>query len=182
MKLINKIITYLSSFLIFFIFLILSAYFICYKHPTFFKNEFRKYDIANILNTDENELIKVKDEMMNYLIDKKESLEDITFTTKNKQNLNFFNDKEILHMLDVKNIFTKTKRFLFLSFAFIFILLNINFYLNKNKAIYLLAHSFIRTFIIFLCFLVSFFILIFSNFNKYFIIFIISFLIMIFGF
>ena len=51
------------------------------------------------------DLVSVTKEMTAYLKGDRESLSDITATINGQENVNFFNSKEVAHMMDVKALF-----------------------------------------------------------------------------
>ncbi len=168
----NKILAYslaiISSFSLLIIILITSVDIVCYYLPNYYKNEFVKYEVDKTLKIDINNLVEVTDDMMDYLLDKRDTLADIKTTINNKDNVAFFNNKEIAHMKDVKDLFTKG-RFFRVILICILIMSLILIKLLKVNIKKVLAKSFLCT--SFLSFLISLilFLCISSNFSMYFV-------------
>ena len=109
--------------------------------------------------------------MLDYLIDKKESLSDITSTINGKQNINFFNEREIAHMEDVKELFLSGLRIIFICIILNIILLIILFILSKKKILIYLANGMLLGSVVFLSILLILGFIISTDFTRYFILF-----------
>ena len=88
----------------------------------FYKKEFQKYDVyVKLKNYD---IEKINNDVLDYLKHEKDE--------KLIEN-NFFNEREKLHLLDVKNLVQKTVKFYYFSMILVFtLLISLVFLLNKN--------------------------------------------------
>ena len=71
--------------------------------PGYYSHAYDKYNIPQTISIEKNELMRVTTHMLRYLKDKEESL--YITATVNKQVRPFFSEREIEHMVDVKNLF-----------------------------------------------------------------------------
>lgn len=69
----------------------------------YFREEYAKYDVLERVDMQMDDLLYVTEEMMAYLYDKREELQ-VTVPIGGEE-LPFFSEKEIRHMVDVKNLF-----------------------------------------------------------------------------
>lgn len=100
-KMINKIVFFLVVLLLPFIIL-----FSCIDIVTFdinyYKNEYVKFNIAEEIGISEAELLTATENLLDYI---KDNREDIDFASDIKgEDVEFFSDRDKLHMVDVKNI------------------------------------------------------------------------------
>ena len=94
----------LSAFLIMGVFLITSIEAVVYWTPGYFEKEYTKHQVLKDLpEMTMEDLLYVTDEMMAYLRDNREDLH--IFTTMGGEYREFFNEREIAHMVDVKELF-----------------------------------------------------------------------------
>ena len=70
----------------------------------YFREEYAKYDVLERVDMDMDDLLYLTEEMMAYLYDKREELQ-VTVPIGGEE-LPFFSEKEIRHMVDVKNLFS----------------------------------------------------------------------------
>ena len=151
--------------------LLFSVWLVCYTNPDYYKKEFIKYRVYEDIGIGLDDLVDVNTQMLDYLIDKKDSLADITSTINGEANVPFFNAKEIAHMEDVKNLFMRGLSLiyicLFISIAFLAILV----YAAKKQALLILADSMLVGAVLFLVMILSLSAVIATDFTKYFIIF-----------
>lgn len=105
MKYIHNLLGLIAAFCIIIILLISSVEFIVYGLPNFFENEYTKYSVADSVDMELEDLLYVTDEMMDYLKDKREDLNIEAMINGSQQE--FFNQREIDHMEDVKVLFLK---------------------------------------------------------------------------
>lgn len=89
------------SFII--VLLVTSFQLVLYADLSFYEKEYAKYNVLEAVNMEMKDVIYVTDEMMDYLIDKREDL--VVVTTVGGEEREFFNDREKAHMADVKNLF-----------------------------------------------------------------------------
>lgn len=69
----------------------------------FYEREYEKYDVADSLNMEMNDIMDVTDKMMAYLIGEREALSVMTNVDGEYQD--FFNEQDRFHMEEVKNLF-----------------------------------------------------------------------------
>lgn len=69
----------------------------------YFREEYAKYDVLERVDMEMDDLLYLTEEMMAYLYDKREELQ-VTVPIGGEE-LPFFSEKEIRHMVDVKNLF-----------------------------------------------------------------------------
>ncbi|MCI8293521.1 MAG: TIGR01906 family membrane protein [Hespellia sp.] len=74
-----------------------------YSDFSFYEKEYIKYQVTEDLHMELADVMDVTDQMMDYLIGRKEELSVITTIDGQKQD--FFNEQDRLHMADVKNLF-----------------------------------------------------------------------------
>lgn len=70
----------------------------------YFREEYAKYDVLERVDMQMDDLLYLTEEMMAYLYDKREELQ-VTVPIGGEELL-FFSEKEIRHMVDVKNLFS----------------------------------------------------------------------------
>ncbi len=104
MKLLHYCLGILSAFCLIFILLITSVEAVVYWNPGYFEKEYEKYQVLDRLpDTTMEDLLAVTDEMMDYL---KGDRPDLHVTaTLDGQLREFFNEREIAHMEDVRDLF-----------------------------------------------------------------------------
>ena len=73
------------------------------SHYRFYKKEYEKYRVTDELNMKIDDVMAVTKYMMNYLIGKEEKLSVVTTVEGKEQD--FFNERDRLHMRDVRNLF-----------------------------------------------------------------------------
>ncbi|WP_099468593.1 TIGR01906 family membrane protein [Konateibacter massiliensis] len=76
---------------------------VLYAIPGFYEREYAKYEVLDDVKMEMEDVLYVTDEMMDYLIDKRDDL--VIQTIVDKSEREFFNDREKLHMADVKKLF-----------------------------------------------------------------------------
>lgn len=106
MKYLHRAAGIAAAFCIMIILLITSVEAVVYWTPGYFEKEYTKYHVLDSLPpmTMDN-LLKVTDEMMDYLKGDREDLH--VTTTMGGEQREFFNAREIAHMEDVKGLFLK---------------------------------------------------------------------------
>ena len=105
MKVFSYILAGIFSFCVLIIIAITSVEILVYYVPNYYAYEYNKYDIPRSLSMEVEDLVSVTKEMTAYLKGDRESLSDITATINGQENVNFFNSKEVAHMMDVKALF-----------------------------------------------------------------------------
>ena len=73
------------------------------SHYRFYKKEYQKYEVTKDLDMSIDHVMYVTEHMMNYLIGKEEKLSVVTTVEGKEQD--FFNERDRLHMRDVRNLF-----------------------------------------------------------------------------
>lgn len=137
-----------------------------YGNMGYFQKEYRKYNVIKDVNMEEKELLFVTEEMMSYLKGKRDNLNVKAVIDGKEQE--FFNEKEIAHMEDVKVLFNAgqwLRRIGIIIFVTTAILL-----LLQNKIEFLLKYlkNGLISFMVFTAILAG---IIATNFTKYFVIF-----------
>ena len=73
------------------------------SHYRFYKKEYQKYEVTEDLDMNIDHVMYVTEHMMNYLIGKEEKLSVVTTVEGKEQD--FFNERDRMHMRDVRNLF-----------------------------------------------------------------------------
>ena len=110
----------------------------------------------------EKQLLKVTDDLISYLNDKTETLNSYVY--RNGETFNFFNDKEKLHMQDVKELFKLARSLSILCIIIIIMLFMLN--LNNLRTLSILLY---KSMAILTILFLSFAIFISTSFERYFI-------------
>ena len=93
-----------SAFCLMIILLITSVEGVCYWTPGYFKEKYTKYQVLNDLpEMSMDDLLQVTDEMMDYLRGERSDLH--VFTLMGGEYREFFTEREIAHMEDVRDLF-----------------------------------------------------------------------------
>ena len=132
----------------------------------YFQKEYRKYDVIKNVNMEEKELLFVTEEMMSYLKGKRDNLNIEAVIDGEQQE--FFNEKEIAHMKDVRVLFWGGQWLR--RIGVIVCIITVIFLLFQSKIEFLLKclRNGLISFIVFMAILVG---IITTNFTKYFVIF-----------
>ena len=94
----------LGAFCVMLVLLITSVEAVAYWTPGYYEKEYTKYQVLEDLpEMTMEDLLTVTDEMMAYLRGDREDLH--VFTTMGGEYREFFNEREIAHMEDVRNLF-----------------------------------------------------------------------------
>lgn len=134
----------------------------------YFKNEYVKYNVAENISMDINDIMYVTYEMMDYLDNKREDL--VVYTYVDGEEREFFNEREKQHMIDVKNLFTAGKNLRIFAFVIGVISLSIIAFKYKNiKTI--LSKGFVSVSTVIICISIILICIIQTDFTKYFTIF-----------
>ncbi|MFI3171237.1 MAG: TIGR01906 family membrane protein [Eubacteriales bacterium] len=158
----------IASIAIVWIILITSCEVAIYADMDFYQREYEKYGVSENLNMEMEDIMYVTEEMMLYLHSNREDL--IVDTIVAGESREFFNESEISHMEDVREIFAAgtSSRLGAILIMIIFLLVASR---NKNKWKGMLAKSFLATTLV-LGTVVGFIGALFAtNFTKYFTIF-----------
>ena len=158
-----------------FILLITSFEAVCYRMPGLYRKEFRKYNVLENLRSwrgeemDEEGLQTVMDETMAFLRGNRENL--IVEVPIDGRLQEFYNEDEISHMTDVRNLFVLCIR---LRIAAVILCLLLMFAVIRGchrDWVYVMARGFARTCGVILAAVLALGILISTDFSKYFVIF-----------
>lgn len=103
MKLLHNVLGILCGFALMIILLITSIEAVTYWTPGYYEKEYAKYGVLNDVHMEMDDLLDVTDEMMAYLRGSREDLHIPTIV--DGQPREFFNDREIAHMEDVRGLF-----------------------------------------------------------------------------
>ncbi len=77
--------------------------FVLYSDLNFYEKEYSKYNVIDDVKMEMEDVLYVTEEMMDYLIDKRDDL--VVNTVVDGKEQEFFNDREKIHMADVKDLF-----------------------------------------------------------------------------
>ena len=128
----------------------------------YFVNKYEEYEISKSTGIVIDDLEGITDKLLNYLKDKTDNLEIEKEINGSKRQV--FNEKEILHMIDVKDLFIKGK--IIRNISMILIIISILYLGIKNKKD--LGQAFIMSSALSILSMVTLFLLMYTNFNKYF--------------
>lgn len=103
MKVLYFVLGIIFSISVIIVLLISSAEAALYWSPEYFEKEYDKYDVTASVNMEMDDLLYVTDVMMDYLRDDREDLQVVT--TVDGEQRPFFSQRELAHMIDVKNLF-----------------------------------------------------------------------------
>ena len=103
MKLLHNVLGILCGFALMIIMLITSIEAVTYWTPGYYEKEYAKYGVLNDVHMEMDDLLDVTDEMMAYLRGSRKDLHVPTIV--DGQPREFFNDREIAHMEDVRGLF-----------------------------------------------------------------------------
>ena len=138
-----------------FIFSILAIIFYNCFNLDFYKNFYEKENLVPSINTTNSELINNTENLLAYLKDN---------TSLNK---NWFSDKDILHMIDVKNLYNvgfKVMTFCLIIFVITTIIIIIT---KKTKTLLYITKTFNKTLVIFILLIAILAGIIAYNFNSF---------------
>ena len=96
----------------------------------FYKKEYQRYEVTEDLDMSIDHVMYVTEHMMNYLIGKEEKLSVVTTVEGREQD--FFNDRDRLHMRDVRNLFLGGLK-VGVVFGGVLLLIWIVLFLGKNN-------------------------------------------------
>ena len=103
MKILHNLLGILCGFALMIILLITSIEAVTYWTPGYYEKEYAKYGVLNDVHMEMSDLLDVTNEMMAYLRGNREDLHVPTIV--NGQPREFFNEREIAHMEDVRGLF-----------------------------------------------------------------------------
>lgn len=103
MKILHSALGIIFAFALMFTLLITSVEAVTYWTPGYYENEYEKYDVLDDVHMEMDDLLDVTHEMMAYLRGNRADLHVPTIV--NGQPREFFNEREIAHMEDVRGLF-----------------------------------------------------------------------------
>ncbi len=103
MKMIHTLLGFVCAFALMITLLITSIEAVTYWTPGFYEKEYRKYHVLEAVSMEMEDLLDVTKEMMAYLRGNREDLHVPTIV--NGQPREFFSEREIAHMEDVRGLF-----------------------------------------------------------------------------
>lgn len=168
MKYLHYALGVLLTFCLMIALLLTSVEAVAYWTPGYYEKEYAKYNVTAAVQMEMDDLLEVTDEMMAYLRGRRDDLHVPTIV--NGQPREFFNDREIAHMEDVRGLFIGGLRLRLLCVAAIVVCLAV-MALTKADLRHVLPRAVCAgtgLFFAFVCILAA---VIFSDFSKYFIIF-----------
>ena len=103
MKILHRLLGILCAFCLMIVLLITSVEAVTYWTPGYYEHEYEKYNVTEAVHMEMDDLLEVTDQMIAYLRGDREDLH--VMTVVNGQPREFFNDREIAHMEDVRGLF-----------------------------------------------------------------------------
>ncbi|MFY9278572.1 MAG: TIGR01906 family membrane protein [Caldicoprobacterales bacterium] len=113
----------------------------------FYDREYKKLDISQSTGMSQQHLLNTTKELLNYLKDKRDDL-NISAIVHGKERL-VFNQREIDHMVDVKELFTLGFRLRWISFGFFGLIVVLLLWLKGKAALRTLSISYLTVLAIF---------------------------------
>ena len=110
----------------------------------FYKREYEKLNIAQSTGMSDEELIRVTEELLNYLRDERDDL--VITAVIDGESRPVFNEREIAHMVDVKDLFLGGVNLRIISAVCFAVSLLLLYLLAKKSLWGYLAHSFLWVF------------------------------------
>lgn len=104
----------------------------------FYENFYKKENLSSIIGTSFDELIKNTENLLNYL------------NGKTSLNTSWFSKKDILHMIDVKNLYDVSFNIMIGCFVIFILTSIIIIFLNKKNSLYLISKTFNKVLLTFI--------------------------------
>lgn len=167
-KWVHILLGFLGAFALMITLLITSVEAVTYWTPGYYEKEYRKYHVLESVQMEMSDLLEVTDEMMSYLRGEREDLHVPTIV--NGQPREFFSEREIAHMEDVRGLFLGAiaiRRGCLLMILAVLVLL----FVTRADIGYLLPRTICAGTVLFFGLLAVLTAIISSNFSKYFIVF-----------
>lgn len=148
-KRIDKIMALVAMFLLIIAILLTSFQVAIYgdSEYKFYEKEYAKYNVTASLHMEMEDVMKVTDHMMDYLIGKEEELSIVTMVEGKEQD--FFNEQDRLHMWDVQNLFLgglKLRNLLMIAVIVLLVFLGV----RKAELKQILPRAYTQAFLVFL--------------------------------
>ena len=170
MKFLRFILGIISSFSLMFIALVTSIEIAAYSDFSFYEKEYKKYAVTAFVDISMPDLMDVTVDMMHYLNGTKDTLTDVKATIKDVPDTPFFNEREVKHMKDVRNLFVGASRIRSILIAVI-ILCIISEKLLKGKISSFISNVFVYGTLLSLAVAGILIFIVSGDFEKYFILF-----------
>ena len=132
----------------------------------FYKAQYDKLDTAEFIGIERDELLRVTQELTDYIRDRSDSLESIQAEIKGEHR-QVFNEREILHMVDVKTLFQFGYRLRNICLICIVVLPLLLYWISARKSLKIFAKSYLIVSAILLLLLLLGGSIISSNFTYY---------------
>ena len=129
MKIINKIVLFLISILIIVSVFITTIDIISFNKE-FYKVEYSKLNVYSTIGISIDDLDKVTNKLLGYIKDEYKDIKIVASINGNDREV--FNEKETLHMVDVKNLYLSTINIRNLSVIVIIVLSLVYLIINKS--------------------------------------------------
>ena len=97
----------------------------------YYNYQYEKYQVPQSIGISKPDLMIATDNLLDYLDEKRENL-DFQMTIKGAQQ-EFFSGRDMLHMIDVKNLFVQGKLIRNIAFVYSMIFAASFFFIAKNK-------------------------------------------------
>ena len=148
-KRIDKIMALVAMFLLIIAILLTSFQVAIYgdSEYKFYEKEYAKYNVTASFHMEMEDVMKVTDHMMDYLIGKEEELSIVTMVEGKEQD--FFNEQDRLHMWDVQNLFLgglKLRNLLMIAVIVLLVFLGV----RKAELKQVLPRAYTQAFLVFL--------------------------------
>jgi integral membrane protein (TIGR01906 family) len=133
---------------------------------SFYKSQYEKLETAKLIGIDNDELLRVTRELTDYIRGRSDSLEQIHAEIKgvHKQ---VFNEREILHMVDVKELFQFGSRLRNFCLIGIIVLSLLSYWISAGESLRIFAKSYLVVSILFMLLLLIAGPIISSDFTYY---------------
>ncbi len=132
----------------------------------FYKAQYDKLGTAEFIDIERDELLRVTQELTDYIRDRSDSLESIQAEIKGEHR-QVFNEREILHMVDVKALFQFGYRLRNICLICIVVLALLLYWISTRKSLKIFAKSYLIVSAILLLLLLLGGSIISSNFTYY---------------
>ncbi len=114
----------------------------------FYRAEYAKLSTAQYIGITEDELTQTTEVLLDYITDERDNL-NVTAVVNGVER-QVFNEKEIAHMVDVKNLYLGAMTFGLICFAICAVICGVIVYFRRVKSIMFLAKGFIHANFLFL--------------------------------
>jgi len=137
-KIVNYVVGFIISLLVFLVLLVTSIELVAYDQD-FYIQQYQRLNTAENIGMTEEDLIRVTQQLIDYISGRWNSIESITAEINGVQR-QVFNEREITHMVDVKRLFELAAKVRFFTLMGITVLTVILYFSsNRNPLKYLTA-------------------------------------------